>query len=246
MESPSKPINKSKFEQLCVRAVAGSLTSSEEKDLNTWLNRSKENQAYYEECKRTWQQTGPTTPPEIPNIQTEWRDLARSLSIFPKKKKAGLLPSISHRVRSLLNPPHVRTHWAFVSAVVVLAVTFSLIQFIFNAPGIQTVITQPAEKTMVRLPDGSEVWLNSESSLQYTKKFSAKERKVRLTGEAYFTVVKDDKPFVVCTENARTQVLGYENRAPDHDEIGGSPVPAPTPAGRPCIPGTKARLATSN
>ena len=208
MELQHKPILENEYKQLCVRAVTDSLTPSEKKDLNAWLNQSEENRAYFEDCKLAWQQTGLSAPPEMPDAQTEWRDLARLLSISPKKKKTGLLPSISHRLRSLWNPSHVRIRWAFASAAVVLVVTFSLIQYLSNTPGIQTIITQPTEKTVVRLPDGSEVWLNSESTLRYAKKFSAKERKVRLTGEAYFTVVQDEKPFVVCTENARTQVLG--------------------------------------
>jgi transmembrane sensor len=208
MESQHKSMSTNDYEQLCVKAVTDRLTSSEKKELNDWLNRSEENRVYYENCKRTWQQTGLSAPPEIPDAQTEWHDLARVLSISPNKKKTGLLPSITHRLRSLWSVSSARSRWVFASAAVVLLLVFSLIQFVFNANSIQTVMTQPAEKTMVRLPDGSEVWLNSESTLQYTKKFSAKERKVQLTGEAYFTVVKDKKPFVVCTENARTQVLG--------------------------------------
>ncbi len=208
MESGHKIILKNIYEQLCIKSVTDSLTPPEKKELNDWLNQSEENRAYYEDCRRTWQQTGLTVPPEIPDTQTEWRDLARSLSIFPKKKKTGLLPPISHRVRSLLNSSSVQARWAFASAAAVLVIAFSLYQIVYNTHGIQTISTQPVEKTMVRLPDGSEVWLNSESTLQYPKKFSSKERKVRLTGEAYFTVIKDNAPFLVCTENARTQVLG--------------------------------------
>jgi transmembrane sensor len=208
MESQHKPILNNEYEQLCIRAVTDSLTPSEKKDLDAWLNQSEENRTYFKDCKRTWQQTGLSAPPEIPDARTEWLDLAQSLSISPKKKKTGLLPSISRQMRSLWNPSHVRIRWAFASAAVVLVAAFALMQFVFNTPGIQTVITQPAEKTVVRLPDGSEAWLNSESTLRYAKKFSAKERKVRLTGEAYFTVVQDEKPFMVCTENARTLVLG--------------------------------------
>ena len=208
MESQHKPMSTIDYEQLCVKAVTSSLTSSEQEELKNWLKQSEENRAYYEDCKRTWQQTGLSAPPEIPDAQTEWHDLARVLSITPNMKKTGLLPSLSQRLRSLWSTSSAQSRWAFATAAAVLVLAFSLIQFVFNTSGFQTVMTQTAEKRIVRLPDGSEVWLNSESTLQYKKKFSAKERKVRLTGEAYFTIIKDKKPFVVCTENARTQVLG--------------------------------------
>ena len=73
----------------------------------------------------------------------------------------------------------------------------------------------------VILPDGSRALLNAASSLRYPTVFTGKERKVTLTGEAYFEVTKDPgKPFVVETINMRVQVLGtsfdimaYENEA---------------------------------
>jgi ferric-dicitrate binding protein FerR (iron transport regulator) len=204
MKSSQKPISTNQYEQLCVKAVAGSLTTSEKKELNNWLNQSEGNRVYYESCKQVWQQTGLSLPPQTPDARTEWHQLARSLVIPSKKEKTER----ASWLRSLTEPLHGRTRFAFASIVFALAITVALIQFVFNAPKIQIVNTASAEKTCVRLPDGSEVWLNSESSLQYPKAFSGKERKIRLSGEAYFTVVQTANPFVVCTENARTLVLG--------------------------------------
>ncbi len=48
------------------------------------------------------------------------------------------------------------------------------------------------------LPDGSKVWLNSESELTFPSRFAANERNVRLKGEGYFEIAKDKKkPFRV-------------------------------------------------
>ncbi len=63
----------------------------------------------------------------------------------------------------------------------------------------------------ITLPDGTRVWLNAASTLKYPPRFSGAERIVELTGEAYFSVVKDtDKPFKVVSAEQEVQVLGTE------------------------------------
>lgn len=59
------------------------------------------------------------------------------------------------------------------------------------------------------LPDGSKVWLNAASSIRYPVTFVGNERRVELTGEAYFEVAKDGrKPFHVVTPTQDVEVLG--------------------------------------
>ncbi len=59
------------------------------------------------------------------------------------------------------------------------------------------------------LADGTRIWLNSESSLTYPIAFSGNQRKVTITGEAYFEVAKDiNHPFVVDAKGVLTEVLG--------------------------------------
>ncbi|QNK61083.1 DUF4974 domain-containing protein [Pedobacter sp. PAMC26386] len=62
----------------------------------------------------------------------------------------------------------------------------------------------------INLPDGTRVWLNAASSLKYPVSFTAlKERKVELTGEAYFEVSKDKRhPFIVKSSGQEIKVLG--------------------------------------
>jgi transmembrane sensor len=61
----------------------------------------------------------------------------------------------------------------------------------------------------VILPDGTKALLNAASSLRYPTAFTGKERRVILTGEAYFEVAKDPRrPFLVEAANMRVQVLG--------------------------------------
>lgn len=59
------------------------------------------------------------------------------------------------------------------------------------------------------LSDGTRVWLNAETELEYPAQFVGKERVVKLKGEAYFEVARDtEKPFIVQTGDMRTRVLG--------------------------------------
>lgn len=65
------------------------------------------------------------------------------------------------------------------------------------------------EKKHFLLPDGSEIWLNAGSTVEYPKTFTDNRRLVRLDGEAYFSVKKDaSKPFIVETSQITVKVLG--------------------------------------
>lgn len=63
----------------------------------------------------------------------------------------------------------------------------------------------------IRLSDGTHVWLNSETKLIYPNRFTGKERKVRIIGEAYFDVAKNAaQPFIVQSEGMDIRVTGTE------------------------------------
>ncbi len=69
--------------------------------------------------------------------------------------------------------------------------------------------TRKGSKTNLVLPDGTKVWLNASSKLDYTKDYGNKIREVTLSGEAYFDVVKNaEKPFVIHTSKMDIKVLG--------------------------------------
>ena len=59
------------------------------------------------------------------------------------------------------------------------------------------------------LDDGTEIWLNSASELKYPAHFVGNERRVQLTGEAYFQVARNEAaPFIVETRGMDVKVLG--------------------------------------
>lgn len=61
----------------------------------------------------------------------------------------------------------------------------------------------------ITLDDGTVVWMNSASELSYPARFTGAERRVRLSGEAYFQVARNKQmPFIVETQGMDVQVLG--------------------------------------
>ncbi|MET6997630.1 FecR family protein [Chitinophaga defluvii] len=72
-----------------------------------------------------------------------------------------------------------------------------------------TLVIPPGGEYRIVLSDGTKVWLNAASSLRYPTQFNGKERKVYLSGEAYFEVAKDAAhPFMVNADKMDITVLG--------------------------------------
>lgn len=72
-----------------------------------------------------------------------------------------------------------------------------------------TIETAKGNQYQILLPDGTKVWLNAASSLKYPEIFRGSERKVMLTGEAYFEVAKNkNMPFKVESNHQNIEVLG--------------------------------------
>ncbi|WP_031530167.1 FecR family protein [Dyadobacter crusticola] len=92
-----------------------------------------------------------------------------------------------------------------------------------GAVSINTLSTPKGGQYQVRLPDGSKVWLNASSSIRFPSVFAAAERKVEITGEAYFEVAKDKrKPFRVKFNESEVLVLGTSFNIMAYPEEGAS------------------------
>ena len=83
--------------------------------------------------------------------------------------------------------------------------------YLKNAPEFLTLVVPRGGEYQLILSDGTKVWLNADTKLEYPTKFTANNRLVKLTGEAYFSVAKDsNRPFIVNLQNMDIEVLGTE------------------------------------
>lgn len=75
--------------------------------------------------------------------------------------------------------------------------------------GKSSVIVPEKGEYFVILSDGTKVWINSDSELEFPNRFGEDIREVKLKGEAYFEVTSDSrKPFYVLAGETKVHVLG--------------------------------------
>lgn len=115
-----------------------------------------------------------------------------------------------------------RSIFRYAAAVVALGVSICLWLLLKKEEVVyNTISTSNGSQYHISLPDGTGVWLNAASSLRYPAVFTGKDRKVEITGEAYFEVAKATAPFKV-NVNGRMEIEvlgttfninGYDNEA---------------------------------
>jgi len=132
-----------------------------------------------------------------------------NLNSVPEEKGEIILGKILQELQTV-KPRKFRFQKALrIAAILVLAlaVSFSVAKFVLTPKEI-TQIASKGEKKEILLSDGSIVVLNSNSSITYSEEFD-KDRKIKLNGEAYFKVFRDEKrPFIVQTHDVKVRVLG--------------------------------------
>ena len=130
-------------------------------------------------------------------------------------KKSKYASSNQHFLKKL----DLSSYWR-VAAMLVAAAFISLLYFsdqFYDAEemaGQMEMVTKTNDagrKSQIYLPDGTIVWLNSQSSIQYKPDFSGSTRSVELSGEAYFEVAKDpSKKFIVKTSAMSVTAIGTQ------------------------------------
>jgi transmembrane sensor len=129
-------------------------------------------------------------------------------------EKMDVYNRMSRRLHSDIAPKKAKVlifPWQKIAAALVLIIGTALLLFQFTRPSnpsYVTVINPSGKIKEVLLPDNSKVWLNAATQLEYATSF-AKNRYVKLKGEAYFEVTHDaSHPFGISAGGIETTVLG--------------------------------------
>ncbi len=187
---------------IIAKYIAGEANSDEKAFVDRWISKSDENKAIFDQLTTVWHDTGSISQDIFDtdvDMDTAWSNIQSNISIEEAKK-----PVTSHN-KSL------KLWWQVAAAVIIVAVGMQVINYIFsdnlNTP-FSEIKTLDHQKD-IRLPDGSIITLNANSSISYSTEFKGATRKVKLEGEAFFDVAHDkNKPFIVEAQTTAIEVLG--------------------------------------
>jgi len=197
-------INYNKFRE---RLLSNSLTNEEKDLLRDDINSSFKNSELENLLREHWDQEE-----SIPVAEQDLYFRNLRLQIWRKINKAEEKTGILN-TRSTLKFTLIRIAAIMFLPLVLTTAYFSYLVFQNKADqpvSMQQVFASPGSRVHFMLPDSSEVWLNSGSTLEYPVQMaSLSSRDVKLSGQGYFHVKRDTgHPFIVKTSELNIKVLG--------------------------------------
>jgi transmembrane sensor len=192
------------LQESIVSYFEGKLTQSQADELMSWTKQSEGNMKYFIQMEEIWHASGllnkklPDSREGFSAVRKKIAD--RGIRKFPAKEIRLSLPALIRIAASFL-------------LIVILGITGTLF---FNrdrkdsadAAIVETSVPK-GSKSMITLPDGTAVWLNSDTKFRYSVDFGKADRNVFLEGEAYFKVAKNEKMvFQVNTSDIMVKALG--------------------------------------
>jgi transmembrane sensor len=186
--------------ELALKYLTKSISIAETQVFERWLNDNELNRFQYEKFRIDWKKSEEIIKDFNPDVQQAWRAIT-SNNCVSKKRKQGKVARYNF--------------WnigGFAAAFILLiATTLFFINYSGEIipPEQYTEYTTKDSVRIVNLPDGSKVFLNCNSELKVLKREIGNQRKVYLTGEAFFDIFHNLKrPFIVQTSNTITLVHG--------------------------------------
>lgn len=185
--------------EIIIRYLDGTASLEDKKKLLQWLKESDNNWNDFNETRDLWLSC----------------DVALSDDTEVDIALYRLRNRIQNNQATIRQPKRTFIRWYQVAAIMLLLLGMGYWLSLPNNKPEEIVyiqnqlITAKGSKGKFELPDGTIVWLNTESKLTYPEKFDKNKRSVRLEGEGYFEVAANkEKPFIVQTGDLDVEVLG--------------------------------------
>ncbi len=182
-------------EHLLVRYLKGECSEEEQHHVEEWLQHPDHRQTY-DKFKNIWDASGGLYKDYMPQTGKAWAAIEGRIA---RQKPSMPL-------------------WSWVGRVAaVLLVAFGIGWYVITYDSEKSnpeyaalkEFAAPSGVDSLVLSDGTAIWLNQGSALKFPEEFTGTERKVYLSGEAFFDVAKNaDQPFLVETDSTTTRVLG--------------------------------------
>ena len=190
-----------KIEHIISKSIIGELNQEEKSKLEEWISSHPDNSKEYEAYTELWNKSKKLVLSDSINVEASLAETKKRINLSGKNRRWSVL-------------------FKQVAAVLILSVSFSILYNYFVIKGTNGEIPEQivyqeikvayGTQTKIILADGTNVWLNSGSTLRFPNSFQkANERKVDLNGEGFFEVTKNDtKPFIVNTSKLDVKVYG--------------------------------------
>jgi transmembrane sensor len=194
--------------QLIARKLSGEASPAELDELHSCLAANPEAQYFYEVFSNFWN----ARPEDNANPAEDDAHFRQIIALAEQEEGQAVepgeedIPPVRGRLVTLRR---VLAAAVFIGLAVCTYLFFMDRNGVSGQAPVNEVVARTGARSHLLLPDGSKVWLNSESKLVYQGSFNDTIREVHLEGEAFFDVVKDAKrPFIVHTSDIDIRVLG--------------------------------------
>ncbi len=192
---------------IIISKLRGTISEEDAIIFNNWLELD-DNRQLFKQLEVVWENIQNKVANYEPDVEYYWTELSARI----KADESGSTTSETSK-SSTRYIPIKKIYRIVAAASVLLAITFSGAFYLGrnnfqNKSTIQT-YSSLTGKSKVTLPDGTEVWLHSNTTLSYNSNLKSDKREVDMQGEAYFCVKHDaNRPFIVHSNGASVKVHG--------------------------------------
>ena len=202
------------MDDLIVAFLADELSDQQKRELTEWINLSEENMKYFQNFQQVWFSC-------MDDKSLKRFDDKAAFKTFMQRVKAVEQKTTNTGVR-------IVRYWNVLkyAAIILAMCMISYVSYYKGEDHLKNALTEVTieapigSQTRLYLPDSTLVVLNAKSVLSYHQDFGLYDRNVKLSGEGYFEVARnEDKPFTIYGSDVQVTVLGTEFNFKDYPDI---------------------------